>query len=187
VLGASLVVAIQCALRIEAGRTMGTQPTSPHVPGFDRDAWSALQTMLCEERRLIEFLVGPKVRNAKGQGGARVVANPDDICIMCFATAPNQPWEMSDGVRSTLRGRASRVNKRISPFAGVITPSDARTEQGTWQTGYLRIITTELAAFLEWLYGQQPDAARALDPYVVRAQALAEQLPPPLGDPWFAD
>lgn len=79
------------------------------------------------------------------------------------------------------------MNKRISHFAWVLTTSDARTEQGTWQTGYLQIIAEQFAAFEEWLAGHRPEAARAIEPYVARAVALAQQLPPPLGDPWFAD
>jgi hypothetical protein len=185
ILGASLVLAVQSALKVESSRASGLPPTAPHLPGFDREVWAALQTMLSEERRLIEFIVGPKTRN--GAAGSVVTSNPDDICIMCFATDAGDRWDLDAPLRTRLRSRASRINKRISHFAWVLTEPDARTERGTWQTGYLRAIVTQFSQFVLWLHDQRPESARALEPYVERALMLANSLPVPDPNPWFAE
>ncbi len=185
VLGASLVLAVQSALKVESSRASGFPPTAPHLPGFDREVWAALLTMLSEERRLVEFIAGPITR--RGAAGSVVPSRPDDVCIMCFATDVHDRWDLDGPLRMRLRDRASRINKRISHFAWVLTEPDARTEQGTWQTGYLREIVKQFSYFLHWLHHQRPESAQALTPYEERALVLADRLPVPDPNPWFAE
>ena len=55
VIGFSLHLAIESAIRLERMTQRGALSRCPHKQGFDQDAWSLLQMMLIEERRLIEF------------------------------------------------------------------------------------------------------------------------------------
>jgi hypothetical protein len=182
VLGASLLVAIDSAITIELLRHDRVYPVSPHASGFVPDAWSALQTMLVEERRLIEFLVGPHTRIDKNTG-AVYNAYGDAICTNCFALTITDTWWMSDPIRDTLRGRAQRTNKRVAHFSWIMVTSDARTLEGTWQTGYLREITAQFENFTGWLTSRRPTVANVLmdayvSPALVKAGQLAEPGPP---------
>jgi len=72
VIGSSLHLAIDSAIRLERMKHSGRYPVAPHKPGFDQDAWSLLQTMLIEERRLIEFIRGPATIMSKGRSSLAI-------------------------------------------------------------------------------------------------------------------
>jgi hypothetical protein len=148
-------VALKSALHLRSLADAHRPPVAPHVVHFDIGAWSTLQVMLVEERRLIEFLTGPRTQVRKGQCFVR---DKDDICLNCFSSTPENAWAMHPDPTnpadpySVLRWRAERINKRVAHFSWVLLDdSDSRTVSGIWQTGYLREIATQLGAFTDWL------------------------------------
>ncbi len=154
----------------------GRLPVAPHKPGFDQDAWSLLQTMLIEERRLIEFLTGPKTRV---DSTTKLVVNvqPDDICTNCFTTATDPAWVMAPTPRNILRPRATRINQRIAHFSWILVGPDTRVDTGFWRTGYLRLVVEQFESFTDWLMARQPLATEPLLDAVVVAAEAAQHLP----------
>jgi len=179
VLGASLLVAIKSAINIEELKQAGIYPVSPPVAGFHLHAWQILQTMLVEERRLIEFLVGPHTFTDKGTGATK--SNRDTICINCFGSSITDTWWMNDDVRVRLRWRAQRTNKRVAHLDWLLIDEyDSRVVSGIWQTGYLKEIVNQFRDFTEWLYDRRPHVAEILAPqYIDPASARVMQLPVP--------
>lgn len=175
VIGSSLHLAIESAIRLQRMTQRGRHPVAPHKPGFDQDAWSLLQMMLIEERRLIEFVRGPATIKRNGQ---IVVSNPDDICKNCFATSHGTRWSAAPAAMTTLMGRLSRINKRVTHFSWTLTESDLRVDTGHWRTGYLRIVARELASFAKWMTIVNPHAAEPLADMVASVQADATHLAP---------
>lgn len=85
--GKSVELATSLKEGIEALSGVGRPPVAPHRPGFDLDAWRTLAAYLIEERRLIEFLLGPSV--VGNQGSNLRYRNPDDhlpLCFLCVRT-----------------------------------------------------------------------------------------------------
>lgn len=177
ILAGSVAVAVDSALRLEALRAVGIEPVAPHMPSFDRDAWSLLHTLLVEERRLMEFLIGPRTNVS----GAHM--QKDDICVTCFATSIDDIWRLPSHIEEAFRGRSTRINKRLAHFAWVLATDDPRTTAGTWQTGYLRDVTQQLQSFCEWMAPIRPEAATALQHQLSGALKRAAYLPSP-GSPW---
>lgn len=174
VIGSSLHLAIESALRLERMKHSGRYPVAPHKPGFDQDAWSLLQMMLVEERRLIEFIRGPATIMSKGK---ILVSNPDDICKNCFAPSVETRWSAAPAAMTILSSRLSRINKRVTHFSWTLTQSDMRVDFGYWRTGYLVIVTKEFASLVEWMIKANPKAVQPLLSMTASAQADAAHLP----------
>jgi len=173
VLVASLDVAVDSALRLDALRHVGIAPVAPHVTNYDRETWSLLHTMLVEERRLMEFLLGPRTDKTG------LHRQPDDICVTCFSKSPEGMWRLPQQHQKIFRERMTRINKRLAHFAWVLTEDDPRTVVGTWQTGYLREVAEQLWSFREWLTAQRPAAAAAMYERLSEARHRAALLPAP--------
>jgi hypothetical protein len=135
---------LELALALKAGlhrlREGGRPPVAPDRPAFDPESWRVLVAYLVEERRLIEFLVGP------GH------SYPDNICVDCFRSPDGETWPFPDNeVRTQLRGRAKRINKRLTHFSWTMTKRDSRLDAGDWDTRYLDRLVDSLSLFAEWL------------------------------------
>jgi hypothetical protein len=150
VVGMSIELATSLKAGIEALSGAGRPPVAPHRPGFDPDAWRTLAAYLIEERRLIEFLLGPSV--VGNQEGNLRYRNPDDICVDCFRPDDGRHWRFRDDeVRTELQDRAGRINKRLTHFSWTLTRPDTRLDAGIWNTKYLNQVIDGLERWSEWL------------------------------------
>lgn len=174
VIGASLLLAVESAVRLERMKERGRFPVAPHKSGFDQDAWSFLQMMLIEERRLIEFIRGPATTLRDGK---IILTNPDDICKNCFAANLTTRWSAAPEAMSTLIGRLKRINKRVTHFSWTLTEPDLRVDLGYWRTGYLFIVALQLESFANWMISANPGAAEPFADMVALAMTDAAQLP----------
>ena len=150
IVGKSVELAASLKERIEALSAIGRPPIAPHRPGFDLDAWRILVAYLIEERRLIEFLLGPTLVGK--QGHDLIYKYSDDICLDCFRPGDGQHWRFSDDeVRTVLNHRAGRINKRLTHFSWTLTQPDTRLDAGIWNTVYLNQVIDGLEGWSGWL------------------------------------
>jgi hypothetical protein len=68
--------------------------------------------------------------------------------------------------------------RAAGPGVWTLTASDLRVDTGHWRTGYLVIVSRELASFAEWMIVVNPQAAEAFADLVASAQADAAHLVP---------
>jgi hypothetical protein len=145
VVGSSARLAAQLRSDVTRLPQVGLPPIAPHRAGFQAVPWKILAAYLVEERRLIEFITGPKVNPETGNYQFR-----NDICVDCFAPK-GQRWRLDDDVYKELVKRAGRINQRLTHFSWRLTGPDDRTDKGVWDTRYLTLVEAGLRSFARHL------------------------------------